>query len=280
VSLARDDDGQRLVQGLSLDPSGMRACCAELYASDWIELLLGDSLHPGELVLTDRLASLAGIRRRSRVLDVASGRGATAIHLAEHYGCQIVGVDFGANSVELAWEVARRVGVEEQVRFSQGDAERLDFPDDSFDVVICECAFCTFPDKPAAAREIARVLRPGGRAALSDLTRSGPLPQELRNLISWLACIADALPLEDYAEHLTKAGLVIQHVERHDAALHQLVRDVRTRLLAADVLAKLKRIDLPGVDLRGATEMARSAAAAVESGVLGYGIFVGMKGAG
>ena len=59
------------------------------------------------------------------------------------------------------------------VRFEQGDAERLTLDDGQFDAVICECAFCTFPDKRAAAAEFARVLKPGGTVGLTDLTRSG-----------------------------------------------------------------------------------------------------------
>jgi ubiquinone/menaquinone biosynthesis C-methylase UbiE len=65
--------------------------------------------------------------------------------------------------------------------------------------VICECAFCTFRDKSAAASEFARVLKPGGKVGLSDLTRSGILPAELDGLLAWVACIADARPISEYA---------------------------------------------------------------------------------
>ncbi len=92
-------------------------------------------------------------------------------------------------------------------RLSRATPNALTFEDASFDAVICECAFCTFPDKERAAAEFARVLRPGGRVGLSDLTRTGPLPDELEGLLAWVACIADARPVEEYAHFLTAAGI-------------------------------------------------------------------------
>src|SRR6266851_3500196 len=176
-----------------------KACCADLYASDWARLLLGDSFHPGGLALTERLGVLLGLDAHSRVLDLAAGRGTSALHLARVFGCQVLGVDYGARNVALARDAAGKQGLAEQVQFMQADAEQLNaIADQSFDAVVCECGYCTFPDKPAAAREIARVLRPGGRFGLSDLTRNGALPPELDGLFAWVACIADALPIEAY----------------------------------------------------------------------------------
>jgi ubiquinone/menaquinone biosynthesis C-methylase UbiE len=112
----------------------------------------------------------------SRVLDVASGRGDGALVLAARFGCEIVGLDFGPRNVQAATKEAREQGLAKQVAFYCGDAERLPFADGTFDAVVCECALCTFPDKPAAVAEFARVLQPGGCVGISDLTRSGPLP--------------------------------------------------------------------------------------------------------
>jgi hypothetical protein len=82
----------------------IKACCADLYANDWVRVLVGEPFHPGGLALTERLAVLLG-------LDASS-----------------------------------RDGLSEQVEFLQGDAEQLSaLANDSFDAVICECAYCTFP---------------------------------------------------------------------------------------------------------------------------------------
>jgi arsenite methyltransferase len=259
------------------DATEIKRCCAALYQSDWAQLLLGDALHPGGLALTQRLAELLGLRERSRVLDVAAGRGASAIYLAQRFGCEVLGVDYGGESIREASRATQRAGVAHLARFEQGDAERLAQTDAAFDAVICECAFCTFPDKAAAAREMARVLRPGGRVGLSDLTRHGSLPPALDGLLAWVACIADARPVAEYTRELEEAGLVVERVEPHDEALSQLVRDVRARLLAAELLVKLHKVDLPAADFDRARTLASAAADAVQAGLLGYALVMAMK---
>src|SRR6516162_5369751 len=157
----------------------VKQCCANLYESDLAQLLLGDSFHPGGLKLTEHLGGLLRLGRNSRVLDTASGRGTSAMFLAERFGCEVVGLDFGQKNVQRANIQAAERGLSVQVHFEQGDAESLSFPDGSFDAVICECAFCTFPEKTRAARQFAQVLKTGGRVGISDLTRTTALPQEL-----------------------------------------------------------------------------------------------------
>ena len=118
----------------------------------------------------------------------------------------------------------------------RADAERLDFMSGSFDAVICECAFCTFSDKSAAATEFARVLRPGGRVGLSDITRGPALPKELDGLLARIACIADAQPIEGYQGYLRAAGLNVNYLEKHDEALGGMIQKARGKLLGAEIL--------------------------------------------
>lgn len=248
----------------------IKACCAAVYESDWARLLLGDSFHPGGLALTEQLGTIIGLGPGQRVLDVAAGTGTSAIFLAERFGCEVVGIDYGRDSVALANAAASEAGLASRVRFEQGDAERLPFEANNFDAVICECAFCTFPNKTTAAAEIARVLRPGGRLGLSDLTRSGPLPAELEGLLAWIACIADTQPVDRYVDYLESAGLAVDQIENRDDVLGQTVADVRGKLLGAELLVKLRKIDLPGADFQQARLIARSAAEAIREGKLGY----------
>jgi arsenite methyltransferase len=121
----------------------LKSCCATLYESDLARLLLGDSFHPGGLRLTQRLVELLDLGPGLRVLDVASGKGESAIFFVRHFGCEVVGIDFGSENVKESAARASDVGVGQLVQFRQGDAEKIDFPNAEFDAVICECAFCT-----------------------------------------------------------------------------------------------------------------------------------------
>ncbi|MBS0517439.1 MAG: methyltransferase domain-containing protein [Proteobacteria bacterium] len=260
-----------------IDTARVKQCCALTYESDLAKLLLGDCFHPGGRTLTERLAQLLDLGPASRVLDVAAGRGTSAIHLAERFGCEVVGVDYSRQNVDAASRLADRAGLAGQVRFHVADAERLPFDDASFDAVLCECAFCTFPDKAATAREFARVLAPGGCAGLSDLTRTGPLPASLEGLLSWIACVADSLPAAAYADILMAAGLVVPQIEEHDDALRDLVEQIRGRLIIAEVMVGLKKLCLPGFDFASAKAFAREARAAVGRKELGYAIVTARK---
>jgi ubiquinone/menaquinone biosynthesis C-methylase UbiE len=227
--------------------------------------------------LTTRLGHLLGVGPGSRVLDVASGNGASAICLAERFGCEVLGVDYSDQNVQLANSAATDKGLHSLVRFQQGDAEDLAFPDGTFDAIVCECAFCVFPNKSRAVHEFARVLRSGGRVGLSDLTRGSELPVELHGLLAWIACIADAQPVELYHQYLLSAGMDIGLTELHDDALADLVRQIQGKLLGAEIMAGLKRLDLTGVDLTAAKQMAKAALKAIEQGQLGYIMLIAEK---
>jgi arsenite methyltransferase len=262
---------------IGIEPREIKRCCAAAYQSEWAKWLLGDCFHPGGLALTDHLGHVLGLKPNMRVLDVAAGNGASAMYLARTFGVAVVGVDYGSTAVEAATSSAKAAGIGEQVRFQQGDAEHLPFHAQQFDAVICECAFCTFPEKSAAASEFARVLKPGGKIGMTDLTRRGETPEDLQGLLAWVACVGAAQPLDAYETYLRETGLTIILSEEHGAALAQLVQDVRTRLLAAEILVKLKQVQLPLGDFDRARALARAAADAVRAGQFGYTLLMATK---
>jgi SAM-dependent methyltransferase len=94
-----------------------------------------------------------------------------------------------------------------------------------------ELAFCTFPDKPRAAQEFMRVLKPGGRVGLRHITRAAGPPGELADLMAWIACLADARPAVSYGAWLTGAGFTNVAVEPHDQVLLDMIRSIGGRLL-------------------------------------------------
>jgi ubiquinone/menaquinone biosynthesis C-methylase UbiE len=255
-------------------PDAVKACCAAAYEHDLVALLLGESYHPGGLDLTRRLARALELRPGERVLDVACGPGATACLLAGEFGVHVDGVDLGPASLERARAAAAQGGLDGQVDFHLGDAERLPFGDAAFDAVICECAFCTFPDKATAAAEFARVLRPGGRVGITDVTLDAArLDPRLATLAGYIACIADARPASEYAALLAAAGLSVAVSEPHDDALARMIEMIESRLRAVTMLGSLG--DAVDVDVvLGYTE---AAARSVSDGVAGYHLLVARK---
>jgi ubiquinone/menaquinone biosynthesis C-methylase UbiE len=254
-----------------------KGCCAAAYSGDVVAMVLGESYHPGGLALTRGLLAHLDLAAGARVLDVAGGRGVTALVIAAEHPVEVDGVDLSESNVAHATGAAREAGLAERLRFHAGDAERLPFPDAVFDAVVCECAFCTFPDKATAASELARVLRPGGRLGITDVTIAPPgLTGDLAGLAGWVACLADARPLEEYSSILAAAGMRTMHTERHDAALARMVEQIDARLRALRMMRSTTPA-LAGIDFERAAELTAQAAAAVRDGVAGYAMLVAVR---
>jgi arsenite methyltransferase len=244
---------------VTLAAEEIKACCAAAYSSPAARLLLGDSFHPGGPALTARLARALRVGPGDLVVDVACGPGTSALQLARETGCEVIGVDLAPPPD----------ADDPRVRFVRGDAEALPLAVASVDGALCECALCTFPDKQAAAGELTRVLRPGARLALSDLTaQPAELPPSLGSLQAWVACVADARPLEGIADLLETAGLVVEQTEAHDDALASLVDRIEARLKVAAMLAG---------DFAIAHELLHDVRRALDRGLLGYGIVVARR---
>lgn len=257
---------------MTIAAAEIKSCCASAYASPAARFLLGDRLHPGGAALTSVLAEALAVGPGKLVVDVASGSGASALQLARETGCDVIGVDLSPESVEAATLAAADQGV--RVRFVVGDAEALPLADASVDGVLCECALCIFPDKAAAAREIARVLRSGARVALSDMTAERErLPAELTSLAAWVACVADARPLPEIANLLSDAGLHVERMEAQDEMLAALLDRVAARLSVARMTGSMS---VAGAVDQG-EQLVVAARAALDDGALGYGIVVARK---
>jgi SAM-dependent methyltransferase len=255
-------------------PEQVKACCADAYGSDLAALLLGDSYHPGGLALTRRLATVLGLQGGECVLDVAAGRGTTAVMLAREYGTRVDGLDLSPANVALGQGAAAGAELGDRVAFSVGDAEQLPYPDYSFDAIVCECAFCTFPDKAAAAAQFARVLRPNGRLGITDVVAEPDrLPRELTTIIGRIACIADARPLDGYVDLLAGAGLRVTRSERHDSAMGRMIDQIEARLTVVRLTARAQAEAL-GLQFSQAEPVLAAARQALADGVIGYALLI------
>jgi arsenite methyltransferase len=152
--------------------------------------------------------ALATLNAGETVLDLGSGGGIDVLLSAKRVGPtgKAFGLDMTDEMLALARENQRKAGVE-NVEFLKGEIENIPLPDNSVDVIISNCVINLSADKDKVFREAVRVLKPGGRFAVSDVVVRGDVPAEVRrNMELWVGCIAGALQEADYVNKLTAAG--------------------------------------------------------------------------
>jgi arsenite methyltransferase len=159
--------------------------------------------------------ALAELRAGEVVLDLGSGGGIDVLLSAGRVGPtgKAYGLDMTDEMLALARENQRKAGVD-NVEFLKGEIEHVPLPDDTVDVVISNCVINLSADKDAVLAEAFRVLKPGGRFAVSDVVVRGQVPPEVRRSVElWIGCVAGALEESDYRAKLAKAGFEVVEVE-------------------------------------------------------------------
>ena len=200
--------------------SGGSSCCGATAALDVccdpITSNLYDALQTGAVPEDAVLASLgcgnptalAQLNPGETVLDLGSGGGIDVLLSARRVGPtgKAYGLDMTDEMLALARDNQRKAGVE-NVEFLKGEIEPIPLPDNSVDVVISNCVINLSADKDRVLREAFRVLKPGGRFAVSDVVTRGDVPAEVRqNMLLWVGCIAGALQDSEYIAKLATAG--------------------------------------------------------------------------
>ena len=194
--------------------SGDAACCEpQFYSTQLLEGLPADitnfTLGCGNPI------DVAAFQPGETVLDLGSGGGLDCFLAAKRVGPtgHVLGVDMTPEMLERAQAAAARLNVT-NVEFRQGYLESLPVADGTVDAVISNCVINLSPDKPQVFREVARVLKPGGRVAVSDIVIDGAMPAALRdNPEAWSECLAGAIDWREYAGGLEQAGLVDVQVQ-------------------------------------------------------------------
>ena len=262
-----------------LEQAQAKACCADLYQSELASMILGDSMHPGGLALTNQMARLMKIPPGAWVVDLASARGISAMAVSRVFKCSVVGVEFGREAVSQAHASSQSPPRSPRSYHVQGDAEKPPLRTNSFDGVFCECAMSLFHNKLAAVQETTSLLRPGGRFGLSDVTvEPGCLPQELGGTLGQLLCLTDALNVSGYLDLLECAGLTLVH--QVDASVEgiKILDALEAKLGAFTAWQKMTGQPGPDPDLleRGPALLA-ILRKLIQQGQLGYWIFVAEK---
>jgi SAM-dependent methyltransferase len=209
--IVRDKYGSTATAGLSSKDAGVRAVAEAFgYSADELSSIPAEAnmgLSCGNPTAT------ANLRAGEVVLDLGCGGGLDVFLAAQKVGPtgKAIGIDMTPQMIELARKNAARAGVA-NVEFHLASIDNLPLPDSSVDIVISNCVINLAPDKQKVFREIARVLKPGGRVAVSDIALKKPLPQELaEDVMSYVGCIAGAIAVEEYDRGLKAAGLA--HVQ-------------------------------------------------------------------
>lgn len=249
----------------------MESCCGTLYRREAAGKLLGDIWHPGGSELTGRLAAQIGLDEDDLILDVGCGVGATPRFLFDQFGCRVVGMDI---SPVNTMEASRHSDGMEGLGFLAGDAHNMPVTEHAFDAVILECALSTFREKPAAIREILRVLRPGGRLGITDVIVEADVPEELRSPLMTAFCVGGALSTEGYVGLLEREGFKLVVSENRKQETLDFLEQVRRKLFIAKLLIGIGKLELDSQDLDYARRMLSLAGRAAEEERLGYALFV------
>ena len=198
---------------------GIAACCdPELRCCDPITTNLYSAGEKGQIPEKAMLASLGcgnptaliELKHGEVVLDLGSGGGIDVLLSARRVGPtgKAYGLDMTDDMLALARENQRQAGAE-NVEFLKGEIENIPLPDNSVDVVISNCVINLSADKDQVLREAFRVLKPGGRFAVSDVVVRGEVPDQVReSVLLWVGCVAGALEEQDYLKRLAAAGFI------------------------------------------------------------------------
>ncbi|NWG33590.1 MAG: arsenite methyltransferase [Chloroflexi bacterium] len=180
--------------------------------------------------------TLASLQPGQTVLDLGSGAGLDCFFAAQQVGetGHVIGVDMTPEMIERARSSAKRMGIT-NVEFRQGLIEDLPVESNSVDVIISNCVINLSPDKSKVFAEAFRVLKPGGKLAVSDIVTEGPLPDKVKQSLSaWAGCVAGAVEAKDYIGMMEAVGFTNVSVtpvffdrETVDSALDEMKLDVK-----------------------------------------------------
>lgn len=189
--------------------------------------------------------ALASLAPGEVVLDLGSGGGIDVLLSAKRVGPtgRAIGLDMTPEMLALARKNAATAGVT-NVEFLQGNIEAVPLPDNSVDVVISNCVINLSPDKDAVLAEAMRVLRPGGRFAVSDIVLVRPLPADTqKNLELWAGCVAGAMLKSEYETKLAAVGFVDVDIEPTRMYTREDAQEITCGATPDDAEAQLAAID-------------------------------------
>ncbi len=230
---------------LRVSQGGGSSCCGATSASGCADPITSNLYDPGQAQQIPEEAllaslgcgnptALAQLSAGETVLDLGSGGGIDVLLSAKRVGPtgKAYGLDMTDEMLALANQNKRKAGIA-NVEFLKGEIEHIPLPDNSVDVIISNCVINLSADKDQVLREALRVLKPGGRLAVSDVVTRGELPAEVRqSVLLWVGCVAGALEENEYRAKLASAGF--EKIEIEPTRLYR-VEDAREFLSGQNI---------------------------------------------
>ncbi|MDP3105276.1 MAG: methyltransferase domain-containing protein [Candidatus Methanoperedens sp.] len=256
---------------------------------DMLELSDVETLHPGGLELSRRIAELIKFNLSMRVLDVSSGKGIFACMYAKDYGCRVTGIDIKQQFIDIAIKRAEKEGVADKVDFRLGDSRKLPFPDGYFDVAINECAvgLTAINDPAKVLSEMVRVTKTGGKVVIHESIWLKELPLEDKEKLSMQLGTAP-YSVDEWKQMLINAGAMpeivedwsgIENVQKMRPGFKWNPKDPSDFLTAKEKLALFTRIIMKYglLSLFEINRIRKNMTNISKDGYLGYVLIIGSK---
>lgn len=234
-------------------------------------------LHPGGLKATNKLTDACSITTQTKVLDIACGKGTSAIYLAKTFGCRVVGVDISPELIEDAKNLARKKKMEHLVQFQQADALDLPFPQNEFDATISQAVLVLVKNKKKVVQEALRVVRPGGSLGWIELSwKKPPSARFLKDVSDVLCafCMQNVLPFEKWKTLFRGSGMT--HLE---ARLFSMESSGLAHMLSSEGLVNSMKVAIRYLTRPRIRERMQTMNRFFKehADIFGYGIYTGQK---
>jgi ubiquinone/menaquinone biosynthesis C-methylase UbiE len=234
-------------------------------------------IHPGGFAATRMLAESCYLDSHARVVDIACGKGTSAVYLAERYGCEVVGIDISSDLVAQATILAKKRRLAGKVTFGVGDALQLPFPDNEFDAAVSQAMLVLVADKRKAVLEAMRVTKPGGYLGWLELSWKKPPTADFLAAVSNVLCaycMQNVHTFPEWEELLKETGvnqLAVQVFDLGNAGM--------MGMLASEGLANTGRVMLKYLTNGRVRKRMRTMGRFFKehTDYFGYGIYTGRK---
>ena len=213
------------------------ACFQDQNQINLVKSLLDSPTYTANLDIPRRLGRALKLNEFDTILDLASGDGIADVMLCQTYGCQIVGLTPNEDQLSRARQTAFKSKLFQKVTFKLGNLSDLTYLHDSYDTVICESSLSPSPDKYTLVNEIQKILKPGGRTGIVDITLEGNLPSNLSCMLPMVPSLNLAISADGYKNIFKEHGFKSIEIQHLTTILSETIRTLQIKIMMARLAA-------------------------------------------